>query len=207
MDGEPFSAAHRGQTVYHGPVAYSDDPYPPLDRASPDLELLLLLVFLKDAAHRGQRGYRFAVWTEEEPREDPLDPPVPPALIEAMQTPLLDPDGGGFVPAGVEESSTVEAIHGHPRTTLHVKALPAFVTSSLSTVASRRYDAPAKRLARDSVGLRGGRDAQRRGLPVGRPMQDSSERTFIGGDRPLSVSREGRRSGARPGVVCPRGGP
>ena len=137
VDGEAFSTAHRSQTVYHGPVVYSDDPYWRLERASSELELRLLLVFLKDAAHRAQREYRLVVWAEKEPREDRLDLPVSPALLEAMQAPPLDPDGGGFVPAGVEESSTVEAIHddGHPRATLYVEALPAFPTSSNLTVA------------------------------------------------------------------------
>ena len=46
VDGEASSTAHRSQTVYHGPVVYSDDPYRRLERASSDLELLLLLVFL-----------------------------------------------------------------------------------------------------------------------------------------------------------------
>ena len=141
VHGEGFSAAHTSQTVYHGPVVYSDDPNRRLERASSDLELLLLLVFLKDAAHRGQREYRFVVWAEREPVEDRLDLPVSQALLEAMQTPR-DPDTGGFVPAGVEESSTVEAIHddGHPRATLHVEALPAFATHNNPTVVPRRYD-------------------------------------------------------------------
>ena len=39
VHGEGFSAAHRSQTVYHGPVVYSDDPYRRLERASSDLEL------------------------------------------------------------------------------------------------------------------------------------------------------------------------
>ena len=141
VHGEGFSAAHRSQTVYHGPVVYSDDPYRRLERASSDLELLLLLVFLKDAARRGQREYRFVVWAEKEPVEDRLDLPVSLALLEAMQTPR-DPDGGGFVPAGVEESSTVEAIHddGRPRATLHLEAVPAFATHNNPTVVPRRYD-------------------------------------------------------------------
>ena len=56
------------------------------------------------------------VWAEEEPREDRPGLRVSLALIEAMQTPLQDWDGGGFVPAGVKEYSTVEARHddGHP---------------------------------------------------------------------------------------------
>ena len=145
VDGEAFSAAHRSQTVYHGPVTYAEDPYRRLERASSDLELLLLLVFLKDAAHRSQREYRFVVWAEQEPREDRMDLPVSLALFEAMQTLPRAVGGGGFAPAGVEESSTVEAIHddGHPRAALHVEALPAFAASSNPTVAPPRYDVEA----------------------------------------------------------------
>ena len=85
------------------------------------------------------------VWAEEEPREDRLDLPVSLALLDAMQAPLQDSEGAGFVPASVEESSTIEAIHddGHPRATLHVETLPAFVPSDNSTVAPRRYDVGA----------------------------------------------------------------
>ena len=61
VDGEMFSTAHRSQTVYRGPVVYADDLYRRLERASSDLELLLLFVFPKDAAHRAQREYRFVM--------------------------------------------------------------------------------------------------------------------------------------------------
>ena len=37
---------------YHGPVAYLDDPYRRLERASSELEFALLLVFLKETARR-----------------------------------------------------------------------------------------------------------------------------------------------------------
>ena len=59
-----------------------------------------------------------------------------------MQAPPPDSGGGGFVPTGVEESSTVEATHedGHPGATLHVEALPAFARSGNPTVAPRQYD-------------------------------------------------------------------
>lgn len=38
-----------------------DEPVRRLEGASSELELSLLLVFLKDAAHRAQREYLFAV--------------------------------------------------------------------------------------------------------------------------------------------------
>ena len=140
MDGQEFSTAHRSQTVYHGPVVLRGRPVSEAG-AGVVRPLLLLLVFLKDAAHRGQREYRFVVWAEEEPREDRLDLSVSLALVEAMQTPPRDSERGGFVPAGVDESSTVEAMHdaGHPRVALHVEALPSLVTSGNPTVAPRDY--------------------------------------------------------------------
>ena len=77
--------------------------------ASTDLELLLLLVFLKHAAYRAQREYRFVVWAEEEPEEDRVDLRISPALFDAMQRPRQEPVASGFVSAGMEESSTVDA--------------------------------------------------------------------------------------------------
>ena len=62
VEGRSFRTAHKSQTVYHGPVVYLDNPVQRLEGASSELELSLLLVFLKDAAHRAQREYRFAVW-------------------------------------------------------------------------------------------------------------------------------------------------
>ena len=44
-----------------------------MERASSDLELMLLPIFMKHTAHRAQREYRFAVWAEEEPKEDRVD--------------------------------------------------------------------------------------------------------------------------------------
>ncbi len=44
VEGGRFSTAHKSQTVYHGPVAYLDDPYRRLESASSELEFALLLV-------------------------------------------------------------------------------------------------------------------------------------------------------------------
>ena len=54
VDEQAFCTAHRSQTVYHGPVVYADDPVRRLEGASSDLELLLLLVFLKHTANRAR---------------------------------------------------------------------------------------------------------------------------------------------------------
>ena len=60
-DGQMFGTPHRSQTVYHGPVVYADDPYRRLESASSVLEFTLLLIFMKPAAHRAQREYRFGM--------------------------------------------------------------------------------------------------------------------------------------------------
>ncbi|MCY4024777.1 MAG: hypothetical protein OXH75_00495 [Acidobacteria bacterium] len=65
VEGRTFSTALKSQTVYHGAVVYLDDPYQRLESASSELELALLLVFVKHAAHRVLRQYRFLVWAED----------------------------------------------------------------------------------------------------------------------------------------------
>ena len=114
VDEQVFCTAHRSQTVYHGPVVYAEDPVRRMEGASSDLELLLLLVFLKHAAYRAQREYRFVVWTEEEPEEDRVDLQISPALLDAMRRPRQEPTASGFVSVGMEESSTVEALAEGP---------------------------------------------------------------------------------------------
>ena len=37
VEGRTFSTAHKSQMVYHGPVAYLDDPYRRLESASSEL--------------------------------------------------------------------------------------------------------------------------------------------------------------------------
>ncbi|MCY4119984.1 MAG: hypothetical protein OXG72_03580 [Acidobacteria bacterium] len=59
VNSRTFCMAHKSQTVYHGPVLYLEDQYQRMECASSDLELILLLVFTKHAAHRSQREYRF----------------------------------------------------------------------------------------------------------------------------------------------------
>ena len=61
-----------------------DDPVGRLERATSDLEFLLLLVFVKDSAYRDQREYRFAVWAEQEPEDERLDLAVSRGLLDAM---------------------------------------------------------------------------------------------------------------------------
>ena len=84
VEGRSFRTAHKSQTVYHGPVVYLDDPVRRLEGASSELELSLLLVFLKDVARRAEREYQFAVWAEDEPAEAVLDLDVSPALVDAV---------------------------------------------------------------------------------------------------------------------------
>ena len=108
VDGRGFRASHRSQTVYHGPVVYADDPCRRLENASSVLEYAVLLVFLKPAARRPQREYRFAVWAEKESREECVDLQVSAALLDAMQKP--PPAGVGFLPADADETAAVEEV-------------------------------------------------------------------------------------------------
>ena len=140
VEGRTFSAVHRSQTVYHGPVAYLDDPCRRLESASSALELALVLVFVKPAAHRAQREYRFVVWAEDEPAEDVLDLDVSPALVDAMRKPRPEPEGSGFVRPGAAEYSAVEDAAGDG-SRARVETLPAFFGAGSPTVAPRSQDA------------------------------------------------------------------
>ena len=143
IEGRTRSTAHKSQTVYHGPVIYVDDPVRRLEGASSELELSLLLVFLKDAAHRAQREYRFAVWAEDEPAEDVLDLDVSPALVDAMRKPRPEPEGSGFVRAGAAEYSAVEELEGggSSRARARVETLPAFLGTGNPIVVPQPRDA------------------------------------------------------------------
>ncbi len=142
VDGRAFCTAHKSQTVYHGPVAYTDDLQGRLAGASSDLELLLLLVFVKDAARRSQREYRFAVWAEREPEEDRLDLAVSHGLLDAMCGERPGPAAGGLVPVGGTEYSAVEDADGdgpsgaRPR----VEVLPIRAERGNPAVAPRPQD-------------------------------------------------------------------
>ena len=57
---------HNSQTVFHGPVAYIEDPYGYAAEPTTPLEHLLLPLFVKRPDYKHQREYRFVVWDEGE---------------------------------------------------------------------------------------------------------------------------------------------
>ena len=147
VEGQAFCTAHKSQTVYHGPVVYLDDPGRRLERATSDLELLLLLVFAKDAAQRVQREYRFAVWAEDEPAEDVLDLDISPALADAVSKPRPEPEGSGLMRAGADEYLAVEDAEGNDSTgaTARVEFLPAFLAPGNPAVTPRVHSVETPR--------------------------------------------------------------
>ena len=161
VEGRSFSAAHKSQTVYHGPVVYLDDPVRRLEGASSELELSLLLVFLKDAARRAEREYRFAVWAEDDPAEDVLDLDVSPALVDAMWKPRPHPEGSGFMRAGAAEYSAVEELGegGLPRA--RVETLPAFLGAGNPAVVPRPHDETLPADLRETATVRAAVEALR----------------------------------------------
>ena len=104
-------------------------------------------MFLKPAAYRAQREYRFVVWAEEEPEEDRVDLRISPALLDAMQRPREEPAASGFVSAGMEESSIVVAVAEVSRPSERVEVLPVPDGTDNPTVPPRRYQ--VKRLPGD----------------------------------------------------------
>lgn len=90
----PFSkqrTMHPSQTVFHGPVAYVDDPYTYVEDATNPFEVMLRSVFFKHARFRDQREYRFVVWTEAEPEELTIDLEVSTDMLAALQPTAVVP--------------------------------------------------------------------------------------------------------------------
>lgn len=73
----------RSQTVFHGPVIYTDDVYRDVSGASSDLKQLLLPVFTKHRKYCYEREYRFFIFSEAEPTVDCVDLRVP---LDVMAT-------------------------------------------------------------------------------------------------------------------------
>lgn len=84
-DGASEVTHHKGQVVFHGPVAYVEDTYGYVDESATDLERLLRPLFVKRLEYRHQREYRFAVWDEGEQEEAPTLLNTSPALLESTR--------------------------------------------------------------------------------------------------------------------------
>lgn len=77
---------HSSIRVFHGPVAYVDDPYEYVLGATDDFERIMRSVFFKHTRYADQREYRFVVWTAEEPEDAVLDLQATPEILAAMRS-------------------------------------------------------------------------------------------------------------------------
>ena len=105
---------HEGQHVFHGPVAYVEDPYGYVAESATPMEHLLRPLFVKRPEYEYQREYRFVVWDEGEPEEGPELLNASPALLETARglpsgpvpvprsaaTPRTPPTAPGPLPIG-----------------------------------------------------------------------------------------------------------
>ena len=109
---------HPSQSVFHGPVAYVDDPYAYVASAANPLETMLRSAFFKHTRFRHQREYRFVVWCENEPDDLIVYLAVSQGMRDSLtiadeQPPRSqldngDPQGAECVSANIEEA--VEAL-------------------------------------------------------------------------------------------------
>ena len=83
--GHKIRTKHKVQVIYHGPVIYVEDPYEVIFDASSRFEFMMLPIFVKGIAYRGQREYRFAIMAAEEPSDDFVDLDVSLAMLGTMQ--------------------------------------------------------------------------------------------------------------------------
>ena len=75
----------KAQSVYHGPMIYTNDVYSLLDSAETDLDFHLLSIFAKSEDHSHQCEYRFAAWSNEKPALEHRILQASPRLLLAME--------------------------------------------------------------------------------------------------------------------------
>ena len=84
----PYGSAtteHQSQYVFHGPVAYVDDPHDYVDQAASDFERTLRAAFFKHSDYAPQREYRFVVWADTEPDEIVVDLVATPEILAEIE--------------------------------------------------------------------------------------------------------------------------
>ena len=77
---------HPSVSVFHGPVAYVDDPHTYVSGAANDFERMLRAFFFKHTTYANQREYRFVVWTAAEPQEATVDLQATPEILSHVRT-------------------------------------------------------------------------------------------------------------------------
>ena len=88
----PYGCAtteHQSQYVFHGPVAYVDDPHDYVAQGANDFQRTLRAAFFKHSKYAPQREYRFVVWADTEPEELVVDLVATPEILAEVE-----PDGG-----------------------------------------------------------------------------------------------------------------
>ena len=84
----PYGSAtteHHSQYVFHGPVAYVDDPHDYVAQGANDFQRTLRAAFFKHSKYAPQREYRFVVWANTEPEELVVDLVATPEILAEVE--------------------------------------------------------------------------------------------------------------------------
>lgn len=136
---------HPSMSVFHGPVAYVDDPHAYVSDAENDFERMIRAVFFKHTRYADQREYRFVVWTEEEPEEETVDLQATPELLSQVRTtPIGTELASASAPAAQStgSSGTVAQTQDAEQTPPASNELPAAREVGGSVEVSERESAP-----------------------------------------------------------------
>ena len=127
--------------MFHGPVAYVDEPYAYVASAADPFEVMLRSAFFKHTRFRDQREYRFVVWCNNEPDDPIVYLAVTQDLRDSLAIAVVkpptsqpdnrDPQGATSVSVNIEEG--VET----PSLPLNDQAQPSFQEESLPSTDSR----------------------------------------------------------------------
>lgn len=100
---------HVAQYVFHGPVAYVDDPHAYVSQGAGDFQRVLRAAFFKHSRYAPQREYRVLVWSDDEPDELTLDVEVTAELLAEVRAGTDDGRSGQETAGLYPLNSTQEA--------------------------------------------------------------------------------------------------
>lgn len=167
---------HPSQFVFHGPVAYVDDPHEYVAQGANDFERTLRAAFFKHSSYAPQREYRFAVWADVEPDELVVYLEATAEILAEVQADNGEPPSDDRAAGRQAASGTAGVQPGRATVVGADEAQPARVPAGLASDPSRvsmpmRADSTETQTTRTSRNVR---LTHHEHLPAGKDVQVSS---------------------------------
>lgn len=105
---------HDSQYVFHGPVAYVDNPHDYVAQGANDFQRTLRAAFFKHSDYASQREYRFVVWADTKPDELVVDLLATPEILAQVEPDSIDAHSRQEAPSDTHDARSASAAPNAP---------------------------------------------------------------------------------------------